>query len=345
MVHTHIHTYLLLLYSFSTLILQSHRRLGIGTKLIQHLEEWSKQNGAEYAYMATDCTNEPSINLFTKKCGYSKFRTLTMLVQPVHAHHKPIMSDIAILRLPPKLAVSIYNRIFADSEFYPHDIDAILTNKLNLGTFMAIPKQNNKKNKTLTNAMVLPADYAIVSVWNTKEVFKLEVRGASAVARGVCEATRVVDRWFPWLRVPSFPDVFRQFGVYVMYGGYMEGKRGKKLMKGVCEFVHNMAKDEGGCGAIVGEVAKWDPVIEGVPHWKRFSWDEDVWCIKKFQENKKKKKHEEEHEEDEEEEGDDGKCGPLDWIASRSSSSSLSSSCSFSSASSSRVIFVDPRDF
>ncbi|KAL3008255.1 hypothetical protein AAZX31_07G021000 [Glycine max] len=132
--------YIKLAYILGLRVSPRHRRFGIGTKLVEHLEEWCKKKGAKYAYMATDCTNEPSVNLFTKKCGYSKFRTLTILVQPVHAHYKPISSNVAVLHLPPRLAGSIYNHMFANSEFYPKDIELILSNKLNLGTFMAIPR-------------------------------------------------------------------------------------------------------------------------------------------------------------------------------------------------------------
>ena len=98
----------------------------------------------------------------------------------------------------------------------------------------------------------------------------------------------------------------------------MEGKNGKELMRSVCDFVHNMGRKDNECGAIVGEVSVWDPAKEGVPHWRRFSWAEDVWCIKRL-ENK---------EEDEKEKQDKSE----DWIASSSSSSNS-------------VIFVDPRDF
>lgn len=281
---------------------------------MEHLEEWCKKKGAKYAYMATDCTNEPSINLFTKKCGYSKFRTLTMLVQPVHAHYKPISTNVAILQLPPTLAGSIYNQMFANSEFYPKDIDLILSNKLNLGTFMAIPKKYITKCDPKRG--ILPPSYAILSVWNTKEVFKLQVKGVSPISHACCVGTRLLDEWMPWLRVPSFPNVFKPFGIYLMYGLHMEGKYGEKLMKGLCGFVHNMARDEGGCGAIVAELSQRDPVREVVPHWSKFSWAEDMWCIKNLGEEK-----EDLHE----------KCGTFDWFTSYISSSS--------------VIFVDPRDF
>ncbi|CAL0308618.1 unnamed protein product [Lupinus luteus] len=302
--------YVKLAYLLGLRISPQHRRFGIGTKLVEHLEEWCKQKGAKYAYMATDCTNEPSINLFTKKCGYTKFRALTMLVQPVYAHYKPINSNVAILHIPPSLAGLMYNHMFANSEFFPRDIDFILSNKLNLGTFMAIPKK--QLSKCDLRRGIYPPSYAILSVWNTKEVFKLQVKGVSPLAHACCVGTRVLDEWMPWLRVPSFPDIFRPFGVYFLYGLHMEGKYSTQLMKYLCGFVHNMARDEGGCGAIVAELGQRDPVREAIPHWSKFSWDEDMWCIKNLDED--------------------------------SNHDVISSHC-FSSRSSSPVIFVDPRDF
>ncbi|KAL2462181.1 putative N-acetyltransferase HLS1 [Abeliophyllum distichum] len=69
--------YVKLAYVLGLRVSSSHRRLGIGTKLVQQLEEWCRQNGAEYAYMATDGSNQPSLNLFTQKCNYVKFRNPT----------------------------------------------------------------------------------------------------------------------------------------------------------------------------------------------------------------------------------------------------------------------------
>ncbi|XP_065868137.1 probable N-acetyltransferase HLS1 isoform X2 [Euphorbia lathyris] len=287
-------------------------RLGIGTKLVEKIEEWCKQNGAEYSYMATDCTNQPSINLFTRKCCYTKFRTLSMLVQPIHAHYKSLHPDVAIVKLTPKVAESIYRRTFANAEFFPKDIHTILSSKLNLGTFLSMPKKSLPKwdPKTGNN---LSTSYAIVSVWNTKEVFKLQVKGASKLTYACCMGLRMLDTWMPWMRLPSLADVFRrQFGVYVMHGLYMEGKYASRLMKSLCSFAYNMGRDDDGCGALVAEVGHMDPLRKVIPHWKRFSWSADLWCIKKLDNH-----------------DDQSNCGSLDWMKSKPSTS---------------VIFVDPRD-
>ncbi|CAN6573104.1 unnamed protein product [Malus baccata var. baccata] len=308
-----------LAYILGLRVSPTHRRLGIGSKLVAHLEEWCKQNGANYAYMATDCTNEASINLFTIKCAYQKFRTPTILVQPVHAHKKPISSTkIAIVQLPAKLAESIYCQLFAQSEFFPKDIHNILSSHLNLGSFMALPKKSLLKFDPQKDT-TLPTNFAILSVWNTKEVFKLQVKGVSSLTYACCVGARVLDAWLPWLRLPSFPNVFKQFGVHFMYGLHMEGKNGKWLMKALCNFVHNMAREDDGCAAVVTEVSQRDPVREAIPHWRKLSWEEDMWCVKKLADQAKQG--------EKTTSSDDGQ---FDWINTRSSSS---------------VVFVDPRDF
>ncbi|XP_068647068.1 probable N-acetyltransferase HLS1 [Aristolochia californica] len=289
-----------------------HRRLGIATKLVQKLEAWCKQQqGVEYAYMATDCSNEASINLFTLNCAYLKFRTPAILVHPVHVHRVPVDPDVAVVPLAPSLADSIYRRAFSTSEFFPKDIDAVLSSKLTLGTFLALPKSWIPVWDPLKG--VLPPSLAILSVWNTKEVYKLQVKGASTLTKSWCAWSRVLDTCMPCMRIPSVPDFFRPFGVYLMYGLHMEGKAGAGLMRALCAFVHNMARADPDCGAVVTEVGMLDPVREAVPHWKRFSWEEDIWCMKRLVGQ---------------EDVDVG--GHSDWPRSRPSSS---------------VLFVDPRDF
>ncbi|KAL3528981.1 hypothetical protein ACH5RR_008303 [Cinchona calisaya] len=291
----------------------AHRRLGIGIKLVQQLEEWCIKNGANYAYMATECSNQPSLNLFTIKCNYIKFRSPTVLVQPIHAHYKPLSSGTSLIRVSPELATLIYRRTFANSEFFPEDINNILNNKLNLGTFVALPK------KCLSNwdpkSGCFPPSFAILSIWNTKEVFKLKVKGVSSIKYACSLGSRALDALLPWLRLPSIPNIFRHFGFYFLYGLHMEGPNGSHLMKSLCSLAHNMARDDRGCKILVAEVSQNDPVGEAIPHWKRFSWD-DLWCIKKL-------KADEEIEERCSYEADD-------WIRSRACSSS--------------VTFVDPRD-
>lgn len=230
--------------------------------------------------MATECSNQPSLNLFTHKCNYVKFRNPTVLVQPVHLHYKPLPSDISMVRLPPDLAERIYRNTFSSSEFFPKDIDQLLGNKLNLGTFMALPKKYLPKLDM--DKLLLPPSFAILSIWDTKEVYKLQVKGVSGITHAACLGTRVVDAMVPWLKIPSIPNVFENFGFYFMYGLHMKGKDGRRLMRSLCKFAHNMARNDNDCRVVVAEVGQMDHVRDAIPHWKKFSWDEDVWCIKRL---------------------------------------------------------------
>lgn len=265
--------------------------------------------------MATECTNQPSVNLFTQKCNYIKFRSPTVLVQPVHAHKNPLGSESALIRVPPKIAELMYRRIFARSEFFPHDIDVILNNKLNLGTFMAVPSKSSCNYFSAWDdnnddaVFEFPPSYAILSIWNTKEVYRLKVEGFSSLKYAGCRGSWALDKLLPWLRVPSVPNIFKYFGYYFLFGLHMEGKEGQNLMKSLCAFAHNMASGDPGCCFVVAEVNRKDPIREVIPQWKVFSWD-DLWCMKRLTE-------------------------PInqDWTKSPVSSSSSS------------VTFVDPREF
>ncbi|KAK1275137.1 hypothetical protein QJS04_geneDACA001613 [Acorus gramineus] len=260
-----------LAYILGLRVSTSHRRMGIGLNLVRRIEEWFRSNGAEYSYMATDKDNEASVRLFTgDRLGYAKFRTPSILVYPVFAHRLRLRRQIAVLQIHRSDAEVLYRRRLSSVEFFPNDIDAVLNNPLSLGTFVA--------KGFLTDP---PESWAVMSVWNCKEVFKLELRGVSALKRGFARASRAVDRACPWLRIPSVPDVFRPFGFYFLYGLGGEGPDAKGLLRALCKHAHNMAR-EGGCGVVATEVAGLDPLRSGVPHWKMLSCAEDLWCIKRL---------------------------------------------------------------
>lgn len=261
--------------------------MGIGLKLVSRMEKWFRENGADYSYMATDKDNEASVKLFTDRCGYCKFRTPSILVQPVFAHRLRISKRVNIFQLDPSDAEILYRRRFSTTEFFPRDIDAVLNNKLSLGTFVAVasgatsPELWPGVERFLSEP---PESWAVLSVWNSKELFTLEVRGASRVRRGLAKTTRILDRAFPCLRIPSVPELFRPFGFHFLYGLGGAGPEAVKLLKALCGFAHNLAKDRG-CGLVVTEVSRLEPLSVGIPHWKRLSCAEDLWCMKRLGED------------------------------------------------------------
>ncbi|KAL5706837.1 putative N-acetyltransferase hls1 [Ranunculus cassubicifolius] len=300
--------YTKLAYILGLRVSTSHRRMRIGLKLVLSIEEWFRENGAEYSYMATDQDNQASVKLFTNRCGYSKFRTPSILVQPVFAHRVRISRRVHIIKLTPSEAEKLYRKRFSTTEFFPRDIDSVLNNKLNLGTFVAVRSDYvwSGMGRFLSDP---PESWAVLSVWNSKDVFTLEVRGASKIRRGLAKTTRILDRAIPWLGIPSVPELFRPFGLHFLYGLGGSGAQSVKLMKALCGVAHNMAKDNK-CGVVAAEVASGDPLKLGIPHWDKLSCAEDLWCIKRF--------------------GEDYSDGSLgDWTKS---SPGLS-------------IFVDPREF
>ncbi|OIT40595.1 PREDICTED: probable N-acetyltransferase HLS1 [Nicotiana attenuata] len=276
-----------LAYILGLRVSPSHRRMGIGLKLVCEMEEWFRVNGAEYSYIATENDNQASIKLFTHKCGYSKFRTPSILVQPVFAHRARVSSRVTIIKLSPTDAETLYRRRFSTTEFFPRDIDSILCNKLNLGTFLAVPKGLYSAQSWPGVDEFLasqPESWAVLSVWNCKDVFNLEVRGASRMTKILAKTTRLVDRAFPWLKVPSVPEVFRPFGLHFLYGLGGEGPLAEKLTKSLCDFAHNLAK-ESRCSVVATEVASREPLRLAIPHWKKLSCAEDLWCMKRLGED------------------------------------------------------------
>lgn len=279
--------YTKLAYILGLRVSPSHRRMGIGLKLVCRMEEWFRDNGAEYSYIATENDNQASVKLFTDKCGYSKFRTPSILVNPVFAHTVRLPKRVHIFKLSPSDAEALYRRCFSTTEFFPRDIDSVLNNKLNLGTFVAVFSESYPTQSWPGSDSFLadqPESWAVLSVWNCKDVFTLEVRGASRVKRGFAKTTRLVDRALPWLQLPSVPEVFRPFGLHFMYGLGGEGPRAVKLVKALCGYAHNLAKERG-CGVVATEVSSREPLRLGIPHWKRLSCAEDLWCMKRLGED------------------------------------------------------------
>ncbi|KAL6873403.1 hypothetical protein ACP4OV_013485 [Aristida adscensionis] len=254
----------------------SHRRLGIATALVKRAEEWCRARGAAHATMATTTSNAASLALFKGRFGYRAFRRPVFLGRPVHAHRLPVPRGHRVLQLPPPLAAAAYASLLParSTEFLPADMPALLAHKLTLGTFVAIEAGDPAADRPR------PPSFAVLSVWDATRSLRLRVRGAPALLRGSLAALRALDRGAPWLRVPSIPDIFRPFGAYLLYGLRMSGPEGAALLRSLCHHAHNVARENPACAVVAADVAPDDPAAAAVPSWRRFSCDEDVWCIK-----------------------------------------------------------------
>lgn len=254
--------------------------MGIGLKLVERLEEWFLRNGAVYAYVQTENDNEGSVKLFTEKSGYSKFRTPTFLVNPVFNHRVTVSRRVKIIKLAPSVAESLYRNRFSSTEFFPSDINSILGNKLSLGTFMAVPRGSDYVSGSLPDST---KSWAVISIWDSREVYKLQVKGTSRLKRTLAKTTRVFDGAFPFLKIPSFPNLFKPFSMHFLYGIGGEGPRAAEMVEALCSHAHNIAR-KSGCSVVAAEVAPCEPLRVGVPHWKVLS-PEDLWCLKRLRDD------------------------------------------------------------
>ncbi|CAM0909136.1 unnamed protein product [Alopecurus aequalis] len=258
----------------------SHRRLGIGTVLVRAAEEWSRARGAAHATMATTVSNKASLALFAGRFGYAPFRRPVFLGRPVHARRLPLPRRHRVFQLQPALAAAAYARLLPpqDTEFLPADMPALLAHKLTLGTFVAIEGSDHHQQTGTADAE--PPSYAVLSVWDSTRSLRMRVGGAPSLLRHSLAAVRALDRAAPWMRVPSVPDIFRPFGAYLLYGVRMSGPAGPALLRTLCRHAHNVARKNPACAVVAADLAPGDPAAAAVPRWRRFSCDEDVWCIK-----------------------------------------------------------------
>ncbi|CAL9074771.1 unnamed protein product [Musa textilis] len=276
-------TYTKVGYLLGLRVSPSHRRKGIGLRLVRQMEGWFREKGAEYAYMATGKDNEASMRLFTERCDYTKFRAPTILVHPVFAHHLPVPRSVTVLRLGHADAEAIYRRCFATTEFFPRDIDAVLRNPLTVATFLAVPAGCSAARQWPGAEAFLaapPGSWAVVSAWDCGGVLRMEVRGASRLRRWAAAATRAADRAMPWLRIPAVPDLFRPFVAWFLYGVGAEGPGAAEMAAAAWREAHNVAR--GSATVLAAEVAAGDSVLRGIPRWRWLSCAEDVWCVKRL---------------------------------------------------------------
>ncbi|KAK8683643.1 hypothetical protein V6N13_039697 [Hibiscus sabdariffa] len=250
-----------------------YRRRGIGWKLVIKLEEWFSVNGVGYAYMATEKDNEASFKLFVDKLGYVKFRTPAILVNPVSHRMSKISSSFEFEKLKVEEAESLYRKFMSSTEFFPSDIGNILKNELSLGTWVAYRRGESW-------GATCPSSWAMLSVWNSGELFKLRLGNAASSCLMYTKSSQLMEKVLPCFKLPAIPDFWQPFGFYFVYGVYGEGPLSGKLVRTLCRLVHNMAWKSKDCKAVATEVGGSDTLRHYIPHWKLLSCPEDLWCIK-----------------------------------------------------------------
>ncbi|KAI5058382.1 hypothetical protein GOP47_0026552 [Adiantum capillus-veneris] len=228
-----------------------YRRMGVAQRLVMEIEAWGRKHGAQYAYLATENDNKASVSLFTHKLGYIKFRSPSILVQPVYGKPKMVHitsgfgtwqtlnNRIQTLKLSPNDAERLYRLILGNTELFPKDIDSVLKNPLNVGTWVAcytkdireceisdeeetmedMEERGGERSAVLKRMEEGRIAWAMLSLWRYEKLIKFEVRGASALMRRWAALTRLASKLMPWMVLPCLPNVFdKAFGVQLMYG-------------------------------------------------------------------------------------------------------------------------------
>lgn len=260
--------------------------MGIGLKLVKAVEEWLMGNGAHYTFLATEKNNVASTNLFTSKCNYMNFSSLVIFIQPASLPVKGLSQDIKIEKLQIDQAISLYNNKFRGKDIYPTDIDAILKEKLSIGTWVSYFKEeewiilhSNEKNEEIISKT--PSSWAIFSIWNSCEAYKLHIRKSHPFKFFHATLSHARDKIFPCLKLPVCPSLQNPFGFLFLYGLYGEGERLQELMKSIWSFASRLAENVKDCKVIITELGVSDPLIEHLPQESSMSYIDDLWYLKK----------------------------------------------------------------
>lgn len=257
------------------------RRVGIGLKLVQSIEEWMKRNGAQYTSLTTEETNVASRNLFTLRCSFIKSSSLVIYLQPVSSLSTNLPEDIKIEGLSQNQAIRFYKNHLQAKDIYPADIDKILTEKLSLGTWVCYFKEegwirlpSEEENENKGNRPV--RSWAIFSIWNKCEAYQFELR--SHELKFTLSQAR--EKIFPCLKMQRRQSIEKSLGFFFLYGIHGEGERLEDLMEYIWGFAARLAKNVKECKAIMVELGVSDPLREFVPKCSSMSCINDLWYLK-----------------------------------------------------------------
>ncbi|XVE82266.1 hypothetical protein DITRI_Ditri15bG0134500 [Diplodiscus trichospermus] len=263
-----------------------HRRMGIGLKLVRAMEEWLINNGADYSFIATEKNNVASTNLFTAKCNYRNMSSLVIFVQPISYAMEGLSEGIKIEKLNINQAISLYDNKLLVKDIYLTDIDAILKEKLSLGTWVSYFKQEewiglHSKEKNEDIISTSPSSWAMFSIWNSCEAYKIHIKKSHPLKFFHETLSHARDKIFPCLKIPICDSLEKPFGFLFLYGLHGEGERLGELMKSAWSFASRLAENVKDCKVIITELGVSDPLMEHVPHESSKSRIDDLWYLKK----------------------------------------------------------------
>ncbi|KAL2338955.1 hypothetical protein Fmac_013401 [Flemingia macrophylla] len=265
----------------------AHRRKGVGLKLVTSVEEWMLRNGAEYAWLATEKNNNASRNLFTNKCKYMSLSSLAIFLHPISVPSKHISKDIKIEKVNLDQAISLYRRTLRAKELYPLDMDAILKEKLNLGTWVSYYKDEGRLNLQAESHEDIITDeitssWIIFSIWNTCEASKLQLKKSRPLRFLDTTLNHARDKIFPCLRMSVSDSCCRPFGFLFLYGLHGEGDNLGELMESIWRFTSRLGESLKDCRVVITELGFGDPLVNHVPQTSSMSCIDDIWFTKRL---------------------------------------------------------------
>nr|KYP57887.1 hypothetical protein KK1_004169 [Cajanus cajan] len=272
----------------------THRRKGVGLKLVTSVEEWMLRNGAEYACLATEKNNDASRNLFTNKCKYVSLSSLVIFLHPISFPSKHISKDIKIEKVNMDQAISLYRRTLMAKELYPLDMDAILKENLSLGTWVSYYKDEGWLNlqvesheDLITNEIT--SSWIIFSIWNTCEAYKLQLKKSQPLRFLHTTLNHARDKIFPCLRMSVSDSFCRPFGFLFLYGLHGEGENLGELMESIWRFTSRLGESLRDCRVVITELGFGDPLVNHVPQTASMSCIDDIWFTKRLSSNSDEK--------------------------------------------------------
>ncbi|TKY54236.1 N-acetyltransferase HLS [Spatholobus suberectus] len=266
----------------------THRRKGVGLKLVTSVEEWMLRNGAEYAFLATEKKNDASRNLFTNKCKYVSLSSLVIFVHPISFPAKHVSKDIKIEKVNIDQAISLYRRTLRAKELYPLDMDSILKEKLSLGTWVSYYKDEgwlNLQKKVESEDIItneITSSWIIFSIWNTCEAYKLQLKKSQPLRFLHTTLNHARDKIFPCLRMSVSDSLCRPFGFLFLYGLHGEGENLGGLMESIWRFTSRLGESLKDCRVVITELGFGDPLVNHVPQTASMSCIDDIWYTKRL---------------------------------------------------------------
>ncbi|KAL2341673.1 hypothetical protein Fmac_009613 [Flemingia macrophylla] len=267
----------------------TYRRKGVALRLVTAVEEWMVRNGAEYAFLATEKSNDASKNLFSIKRNYVNLSSLVIFVQPTSSLTKHISRDIKIEKVDMDLAILLYRRSLKNKDLYPLDMDVILKEKLSLGTWVSYYKEEgwlNLLSKVHNNEVLISnegsSSWVIFSIWNTCEAYKLQIRNSQLLSFLLTTLNHAREKVFPCLKMSVCDSLCMPFGFLFLYGILGEGENLGELMESMWKFTSRVGEGMRDCRVVIAELGFGDPLANHVPQTATMSCIDDLWYTKKL---------------------------------------------------------------